>query len=125
VTGYLIDTDCAVYAMTAQFPALGDRLSNCQPGEVAISAVNFAEVALGAELGRPPSIEILEAFVRAIPILAFDEAAARAYALLPFKRARFDRLLAAHALSVGATVITNNEADFADVPGLKVENWTV
>jgi tRNA(fMet)-specific endonuclease VapC len=125
VTGYLIDTDCAVYAMTAQFPALGDRLSNCQPGEVAISAVNFAEVALGAELGRPPSIEILEAFVRAIPILAFDEAAARAYALLPFKRARFNRLLAAHALSVGATVITNNEADFADVPGLKVENWTV
>ena len=54
-----------------------------------------------------------------------DEAAAREYAKLPFKRARFDRLLAAHALSIGATVVTNNEADFADVPGLKIENWTV
>jgi tRNA(fMet)-specific endonuclease VapC len=55
----------------------------------------------------------------------FDEAAARTYARLPFKRARFDRLLAAHALSIGATVITNNEIDFADVPRLMVENWTV
>jgi tRNA(fMet)-specific endonuclease VapC len=58
-------------------------------------------------------------------MLPFDEAAAREYAKLPFKRARFDRLLAAHALSLGATIITNNEGDFADVPGLKVENWIV
>lgn len=122
---YLIDTDCAVYAMTAQFPALGKRLSNCAPGEAAISAVSFAEVALGSELGKPPPTEVLEAFVRVIPILPFDEAAAREYARLPFKRARFDRLLAAHALSIDATVITNNEADFTDVPGLKVENWTL
>lgn len=122
---YLIDTDCAVYSMTAQFPALGKRLSDCMPGQVAISAVNFAEVTLGAELGKPPPLELLQAFVRVVPILPFDEAAARAYAQLPFKRARFDRLLAAHALSIGATVITNNEADFTDVPGLKIENWTV
>jgi tRNA(fMet)-specific endonuclease VapC len=58
-------------------------------------------------------------------LLPFDEAAAREYARLPFKRARFDRLLAAHALSIGATIITNNEADFADVPDLKIENWTL
>lgn len=122
---YLIDTDCAVYAMTAQFPALGERLSDCVPGEVALSAVSYAEIALGSELGKPPPPDILEAFVRAVPILPFDEAAAREYARLPFKRARFDRLLAGHALSIGATVITNNEADFADVPGLTVENWTL
>lgn len=121
---FLIDTDCAVYAMTAQFPALGDRLSACDPGEVAISAISFAEIALGSELGKPPPSEVLEAFVAAIPLIAFDEDAARVYARLPFKRARFDRLLAAHALSLGATIVTNNEADFADVPGLTVENWT-
>jgi len=66
----------------------------------------------------------LDAFVAAVPLVAFDEAAARASAGLPFKRTRFDRLLAAHALSIGAIVVTNNEADFADVTGLKVENWT-
>ncbi|GAA0638680.1 hypothetical protein GCM10009424_11590 [Sphingomonas ursincola] len=75
-------------------------------------------------MGKPPTPQALAAFVAAVPIQPFDEAAARAYAQLPFKRARFDRLLAAHALSIGATVVTNNEGDFADIPGLKVENWT-
>lgn len=124
MTRFLIDSDCAVYAMTAQYPLLGERLSQCDPGEVAISAVSFAEVALGSHAGKPPPSDVLEAFIRAIPAIPFDDAAAREYAKLPFKRARFDRLLAAHALSIGATVISNNEADFADVPGLKVENWT-
>ncbi|ALH81879.1 type II toxin-antitoxin system VapC family toxin [Sphingopyxis macrogoltabida] len=125
MTRYLIDADCAVYAMTARYEPLRDRLTARAPGDVAISAVSFAEVALGTENGKPPAPEVLEAFVAAIPLLPFDEAAAREYARLPFKRARFDRLLAAHALSIGATIITNNDADFADVPGLKVENWTL
>lgn len=122
---YLIDSDCAVYAMAGDYPELGVRLSACASDEVAISAINFAEIALGSELGKPPPPDVLAAFVKRIPILPFDEAAARAYANLPFKRARFDRLLAAHALSIGAVVVTNNEGDFADVPGLVVENWTV
>ena len=122
---YLIDADAAVYSMDERFSALNERLVECYPGEIAISAISFAEVVYGTYAGKPPPPEVLEAFVNAIPLLPFDEAAARAYALLPFKRARFDRLLAAHALSIDATIVTNNEADFADVPGLKVENWTI
>lgn len=121
---YLIDSDCSVYAMTGKFEPLRYRLEQCEPGEVALSAVTFAEVFLGSRQGKPPPVAVVEAFLHQIPLLAFDEAAARTYAELPFKRARFDRLLAAHALSIGATVITNNEGDFADIPGLKVENWT-
>lgn len=101
------------------------RIGEYEPGEVAISAISFSEIALGTQMQRPLPPEVLEAFIEAIPIVPYDEAAAREYAKLPFKRARFDRLLAAHALSIGATVVTNNEADFADVPGLVVENWTV
>lgn len=122
---YLIDSDCAVYAMTATFEPLRHCLEQCEPGEVALSAVTFAEIFLGSKQGKPPPVEVVEAFLLQIPLLPFDEAAARAYAELPFKRARFDRLLAAHALSIGATVVTNNEGDFADIPGLKVENWTL
>ena len=123
---YLIDSDCAIYSMGAEADsALNRRLSACLPGEVAISAVSFAEVALGTWHGKPPRQDVLDAFARVIPILPFDEAAARSYAQLPFKRARFDRLLAAHALSLGATIVTNNEIDFADVIGLTLENWTL
>lgn len=121
---YLIDANSAVYAMDVGNEMLTDRMAECDEGEIAISVISYAEVAYGTYAGKPPPPEVLEAFIEAVPLLAFDEAAAREYARLPFKRARFDRLLAAHALSIGATVVTNNEADFADVPGLRVENWT-
>jgi tRNA(fMet)-specific endonuclease VapC len=126
VTRYLLDSDLAIYAMGGAWDTpLNQRLASCYPGDVAISAVSFAEVALGTWNGKPPRQDVLDAFVAVIPILPFNERAARDYALLPFRRARFDRLLAAHALSLGATVVTNNEPDFADVPGLRVENWTL
>lgn len=121
---YLIDANSAVYAMDVGNEALVERIGRCEEGSIAISVISYAEVAYGTYVGKPPPPEVLEAFVTEIPLLPFDEQAAREYAKLPFKRARFDRLLAAHALSIGATVITNNVADFADVPGLSVENWT-
>ena len=122
---FLIDADSAIYAMSGDYDVMRARITSYEPGEIALSAISFAEIAAGTFLGKPPPPDVLEAFVDAIPLVAFDGAAAREYAQLPFKRARFDRLLAAHALSINAVVVTNNEADFADVPGLKVENWTV
>ena len=56
-------------------------------------------------------------------ILPFDEQAALAYATLPFRRASYDRLIAAHALALDVTLVTANERDFADIQGLRVENW--
>lgn len=122
---YLIDANSAVYAMESANHPIVSRIAECDAGAMAISVISFAEVAYGTYVGKPPAPEVLEAFIAAIPLLPFDEAAAREYARLPFKRARFDRLLAAHALSIGATVVTSNVSDFADVPGLMVENWTV
>lgn len=121
---FLIDADSSIFATTGQAPKLRERLSQLTPGEIGISAISYAEIVLGMANGRPPTKEALDAFVAVVPIQAFDEHAAHAYAKMPFKRARFDRLLAAHALSLGVIVVTNNERDFADVPGLTVENWT-
>ena len=122
---YLIDAHTVICAMDAGHEGLKARLADCDAGSVAISAISYAEVAYGSYIGKPPPPDVLEAFLRVIPMLPFDEGAARAYAALPFKRAGFDRLLAAHALSIGAIVVTNNEADFVDVPGLAVENWVI
>ena len=41
------------------------------------------------------------------------------------RRDTMDQLIAAHAASVGVTLVINNEADFKDYPGLSVENWTL
>jgi len=125
VIRFLLDADSAIFGMSGGHDLLRERITSFSPGEIGMSVVSYAEVAHGTYVGKPPPPEVLEAFIAAIPLVPFDEAAARAYALLPFKRARFDRLLAAHALSIGATIVTNNPSDFTDVPGLKVENWTI
>ena len=65
-----------------------------------------------------------EQFFTVIPVLDFNLEAARRYAQLAFRRHSFDRLIAAHALAHDLVLVSNNEKDFADVPGLKVENWT-
>ena len=122
---YLIDTNCCIFLFAGHYPALLERVAATPMGDIGLSSIVFAELALGVRHGKPPLERQLEQLATQMPILPFDEVAARCYAQLPFRRGRFDRLLGAHALSLGSTVITNNEADFADIPGLTIENWTL
>jgi tRNA(fMet)-specific endonuclease VapC len=119
---FLLDSDICIYALLGQHEALRRRLSEQAEGTVAISAVTLAEVGVGYA-GAIEEAEELEAFLTQVEVLPFDAAAARVYAGLPFRRGSFDRLIAAHALAAGRTLVTNNQADFADLPGLTVENW--
>ena len=121
---YLIDTNCCIYLFSAHYPQLRQRLAETDAGEIGLSVIVLAELAIGARLGKAPDDERLGRLRQELPLLPFEEQDAEAYAGLPFWRGRFDRLLAAHAVSRGLTLITNNEADFADVPGLRIENWT-
>lgn len=122
---FLLDTNSCIYVLSRSKPALDARIQQCEPRTVALSAVVVAELAMGfrgvVELERAR----FERFLGLFPILPFDEAAARAYATVPFRRGKLDRLIAAHAVAIGATLITNNVRDFADVPDLKLEDWTL
>ena len=80
---------------------------------------------LGSCKGKRPEPEALAAFIDNIPVLDFDLKAAETYTRLPLRRRSFDRLIAAHALSRDLTVVTDNISDFADIPRLKIENWTL
>ncbi|MEQ1540444.1 MAG: type II toxin-antitoxin system VapC family toxin [Sphingorhabdus sp.] len=122
---YLLDSNIIVYLTMNSNEKVVRRAAECDQGDLVTSAVAFAEVAYGSMNELPPAVEQLQAFVEEVPVLDFDYKAALAYASLPFKRGSFDRLIAAHALSHGLIVVTHNEKHFADVPGLKVENWTV
>ena len=120
---FMLDANTCIYLLANAFPKLTGRFLAQESGTVCISSIAFAEVALGSQNGQPPPLDILDAFVDEVPLVPFDAGAARAYAALPFKRGNFDRLIAAHALSLGLTVITRNTTNFADVKGLAVENW--
>ena len=120
---FMLDSNVVIAVALATGEAVRRRMAEYQEGDFAISSIAYSEVIHGSVRGKPPELARLQAFIEEVPVLPFDEKAARSYATIPFKRAGYDRLIAAHALSLGLTVITDNVKHFADVPGLVVENW--
>ena len=119
---FLLDSNICIYATKGLYDALLAKLADQDEGSLAISTVTLAEISRGYRTADERSV--LAAFVAEMRILPFDEPAARQYAQIPFKRGSFDRLIAAHALALDLTLVTNNERDFAEIPALRVENWT-
>lgn len=129
----LLDTDICVYAINGRDPRALARLRGFAVGEVGISAVTYAELRYGIENSARPAenLAVLERFVLPLEVPAFDAEAARHYGRIrsALKRAGTpiggnDLLIAAHALSLGLTLVTNNRREFARVPGLACEEWT-
>ncbi|MEN9932339.1 MAG: hypothetical protein RIS17_912 [Pseudomonadota bacterium] len=119
---YLLDANVCIYLLEGKFPRAAERISDCAAGSVVTSSIVYAEVMIGAR--RLGKAEHAEAFFAEIPPLPFDNQAGERYSHLPFRRGSYDRLIAAQAVAMGLVLITNNTADFSDVPGLVMENWT-
>jgi tRNA(fMet)-specific endonuclease VapC len=128
---YLLDTNICIYLMKHQPPQAAQRFSACRVGEVLISAITAAEleygvVASGADADRNSAA--LARFLLEVPVAPFDGAAARVYGPVRMasrerRRDALDKLIAAHALALDVTLVTNNPRDFAFYPGLRIENW--
>ena len=121
---YLLDSNIVIMLALGTGDALRARLAECDAGDLVTSAIVLAEVARGSLNEKPPAPDELRTILEEVPVLPFEEQAALAYAILPFRRASYDRLIAAHALALNLTLVTANERDFADIRGLRVENWT-
>jgi tRNA(fMet)-specific endonuclease VapC len=121
---FLLDSNICIYLLEGRSNLTRDRLQECAPGEVITSSIVFAEVTRGIDRANARALASADRFFQLIEPLSFDRPAAEAYFRVPFRRGRFDRLIGAHALALGVTIVTANEADFADIPGLKIENWT-
>jgi tRNA(fMet)-specific endonuclease VapC len=122
---YLLDSNICIYLLEGLSVPARVRAERCVPGELATSSICCAEVLKGIDPSDMGAMRAVDALFRVCVVLPFDEVAARAYQLVPFRRARFDRLIGAHALALGITVVTNNEEEFADIPGLTIANWTL
>lgn len=118
---FLLDTNICIYLLSGVDQALRRRVEQCEEGQLAISTIAIAEVMIGA--GKLGAMNEAESFFSTLAVRPFDFLAAAAYSRLPFRRGSFDRLIAAHAIALNLTLVTNDERDYAGLPGLKVENW--
>lgn len=129
---YLLDTDTLIYILKRRPPAVASRFEKLSPEDVAVSVVTLAELLFGAEKSREPAEarRAVERVAEVLRVVPFDDDAARAYGKLRSRLEKrgtpigaLDTLIAAHALSLRATLVTNNTREFSRVPGLRLENW--
>ena len=127
----LLDTNICIYVINRKPPEVIARFRRHRAGEIGLCSVVAAELAYGvAKSGSRRNREALELFLSPLEILPFDEQAVWAYGDLRAGLERrgltigaMDTMIAAHALSVGATLVTNNLREFSRVEGLALENW--
>jgi tRNA(fMet)-specific endonuclease VapC len=128
---YMLDTNIRIYLMKHQPPQVQARFAECFVGDVVISAITLAELEFGVACSgaaKEHNQALLNSLLEDILVAPFEANAARAYG--PLRALHRDRnkdalnkLIASHALSLGVTLVTNNEADFKGFTGLVVDNW--
>jgi tRNA(fMet)-specific endonuclease VapC len=128
---YLLDTNIVIYVIKRRPPEILQTF-NLHASRMAISVVTLAELLHGAEKSSQPAtnLAVMEDFCSRLEVLPYGNKAAQHYGAI---RAALERTgqpigvndlhIAGHARSEGLVLVTNNEKEFARVPGLQIENW--
>jgi len=129
---YMLDTNTCIYVLKNHSPHLKRKFNAMKA--LCISSITFAELCYGIENSavehRQARHKQLKLFVRNLLVDPWDEKAAYHYGSIraDLKRqgniiGNNDLLIAAHARSLNAVLVTNNEHEFRRVAELKIENW--
>ena len=128
---YMLDTNIIIYTIKSR-PARVRETFNQHDGQMCISSVTYGELVYGAEKSAQPERNLadIEGLVARLEIVPFDRHAAEHFGQLRSELYRigqpigpYDMMIAASARAEGLVLVTNNENEFARVPGLRVENW--
>ncbi len=127
----LLDTNTCIYIINNRPPNVLERFRKYKAGEVGISSIAASELAYDvAKSGSIKNRKALDMFLAPMQILPFDSQCLWFYADLRASLEKqglsigpMDTLIAAHALSIDGTLVTNNIKEFMRVPKLKLDNW--
>lgn len=129
---YLLDTDICIYLINKKPKTVLDRITKFSPSYIGISSITIAELQFGIEKSERKVInrEALKITLEPFEIYNFSKTTAIFYGTLRYelekkgkKIGAMDMLIAAHALELNRTLVTNNEKEFRRIPKLKIENW--
>lgn len=129
---YMLDTNMCIYVIKKKPAHVLKRFQKSRISEIGISSITLSELVSGAVKSSKPEQNhlALAQFAAPLEILTYDPKASQFYGDIRYHLEKFgtpigalDMLIAAHALSAGCVLVTNNEREFQRVPGLKIENW--
>jgi len=129
---YLLDTNICVALIRQRPKELIKQLTSYKPGDIGISTITIAELIYGAQKSNQieQNMTALDQFLLPLEIADFDQSSAVAYGHIRSYLEKkgtpigsMDLLIAAHALSLGVTLVTNNTHEFKRLPNLKIEDW--
>ena len=127
----LLDTNTCIYIINKRPPEVLERFRSYKAGEVGISSIAASELAYGvSKSGSIKNRKALDMLLAPLQVLPFDVQCLWIYADLRASLEKkgltigpMDTLIAAQALSIDGTLVTNNLKEFSRVPKLKLENW--
>ncbi len=129
---YMLDTDTCIYIIKQKPVDVIDRFRRLQISQVSVSSITLSELEYGVIKSSKPAQNhlALAQFLAPMEILPYGDEAAQHYGKLRVYLEKhgtpigsLDMLIAAHALSTGCILITNNVKEFERVPNLKINNW--
>lgn len=131
MTEVMLDANASIRIIRGRQPSIREKFRE-HAGALAISTIVYYELNYGAANSEQPKLhrEKLEDFVSRLEVLPFDDAAADHAADIRFDLSRkgqiigpMDILIAGHARSLNAKLITGNLREFRRVDGLRCEDW--
>lgn len=129
---FMLDTNTCIYIIKRKPPDVIDRFKRTEISQIGISSITLSELIYGISKSSKPEQNrmALAQFVAPLEILSYDDEAALYYGDLRVyleKRGTpigaLDMLIAAHALSIACTLVTNHEKEFSRIPELRIVNW--
>ena len=129
----MLDTNICIYVINKKPSIVLERFRQEAPGSIALSSISAAELAFGVtKSGSDKNKEALALFLAPLTLLPFDESVIWHYGVIRTQLEKqgtpigpMDTMIAAHALSKGLTLVSNNVAEFERVPDLHLENWAM
>lgn len=129
---YLLDTNICIYIIKQKPPAVQKKFGTCSPGDICISSITVAELQYGVQKSNRliQNQQALDQFLLPLNTVNFSLETSLAYGKIRADLERagtpigpLDTLIAAHALALNLTIVTNNVREFERVPDLAIENW--
>jgi len=129
----LLDTNICIYLIKQQPVTVLMRFLEYRVGDIGISSITLSELRYGVakSMHQEKNAGALDEFIIPLEVVSFDETAARVYGEIRATLEKsgtpigaMDMLIAAHAVSLGIPLVTNNTREFVRIPSLNIIDWT-